>query len=105
MSCGAPAITPAPSALGARATYLFTDDTLELKPDLTIFEGDTVRLIVDFKNKLPEGLVGRDDLYQMHAYARHLNAERVLLLYPGGNLPVPVQSHAFAQHHHLSSQR
>ena len=77
---------------GARATYLFTDNTLELKPDLTIFEGDTVRLIVDFKNKLPEGLVGRDDLYQMHAYARHLNAERVLLLYPGGNLPVPVQS-------------
>lgn len=74
------------------ATYLFTDNTLELKPDLTIFEGDTVRLIVDFKNKLPDGTVGRDDLYQMYAYAHHLNAERVLLLYPGGKLPAPICS-------------
>lgn len=76
----------------SKATYLFTDNTLELKPDLTIFEGDTVRLIVDFKNKLPDGTVGRDDLYQMYAYAHHLGCERVLLLYPGGKLPVPVQS-------------
>lgn len=73
-------------------TFLFTADTLELKPDLTIFEGADVRLIVDFKNKLPDGKPSRDDLYQMYAYARHLKCDRVLLLYPGGTVGASIHS-------------
>lgn len=64
------------------AEYLF-GTVQHLKPDLVVWKGDQARLIIDFKNKRPEGQVGREDLYQMYAYARHLECSRVLLLYPG----------------------
>lgn len=68
---------------GMRERFLFSGKKQELKPDLLIYEGDSVKLIVDFKNKRAGDQLGRDDLYQMYAYARHLHCSRVLLLYPG----------------------
>ncbi|WP_216328018.1 McrC family protein [Deinococcus aestuarii] len=72
-----------PQRPGAAGEYLFSGNVQQLKPDLTITQGGQVRLIVDFKNKRPEGQPGGGDLYQMYAYARHLGCDRVLLLYPG----------------------
>lgn len=68
---------------GREKQHLFRGGVQELKPDLTITQGGQVRLIVDFKNKRPEGAPDGSDLYQMYAYARHLGGDRVLLLYPG----------------------
>lgn len=72
---------------GLYEKYLFSRETQELKPDLVITEAGQVRLIVDFKNKRPKSQFGREDLYQMYAYARHLDCDRVLLLYPGRTVP------------------
>jgi 5-methylcytosine-specific restriction enzyme subunit McrC len=72
--------------------YLFDNQVQELKPDLTICEGSQVRLVIDFKNKRPADALGREDLYQMYAYARHLHADRVLLLSPGEVTPAPLQA-------------
>jgi len=63
--------------------HLFQGGVQELKPDLTISSGGKVQLIVDFKNKPVNHQLDRGDLYQMYAYARHLDCPRVLLLYPG----------------------
>lgn len=68
---------------GLSERFLFSEGTLELKPDLLIRQGDRDALIIDFKNKRSDGQLGRDDLYQMYAYARHLSCAEVLLLYPG----------------------
>lgn len=72
-----------PQRPGGERQYLFQGGVQELKPDLTVMQGGQVRLIIDFKNKRPEGALSGSDLYQMYAYARHLGCERVLLLYPG----------------------
>lgn len=63
-----------------------------LKPDLVVWKGHQARLIIDFKNKRPDGQVSREDLYQMYAYARHLECSRVLLLYPGAVTVPPLQT-------------
>ena len=62
--------------------YLFKT-VQRLEPDLVLWKGNQARLIIDVKNKRPNGQVSREDLYQMYAYARHLKCQRVLLLYPG----------------------
>lgn len=63
--------------------HLFEGGVQELLPDLTVLQDGQVRLIIDFKNKVPGAAHSGSDLYQMYSYARHLNCERVLLLYPG----------------------
>lgn len=63
--------------------FLFSSKTQLLKPDLLITEDGVVKLVIDFKNKRPSSQFGREDLYQMYAYARHLECDQVLLLYPG----------------------
>lgn len=74
--------------------FLFRNKQLQLKPDLVVWKGDKPQLIIDFKNKRPEGRPDDSDLYQMYAYARHLNCPNVLLLYPGSvRLPQLQTSH------------
>lgn len=68
---------------GQRERYLFSSGTQQLQPDLIVTAGNTVRLVIDFKNKKPDGVLGREDVYQMYAYARHAACPRALLLYPG----------------------
>lgn len=63
--------------------HLFRNKQLKLKPDLVVWQGEQPKLIIDFKNKRPDGRPEDADLYQMYAYARHLGCPKVLLLYPG----------------------
>ncbi|MFC3860735.1 McrC family protein [Deinococcus antarcticus] len=77
---------------GLSQQYLFTKEAQELRPDLIIKEGEAVNLIIDFKNKPPEQSFGRDDVYQMYAYARHLHCAKVLLLYSSQTTPVTIEA-------------
>lgn len=67
----------------AKREFLFEGAVQELLPDLSVLEGSQVRLIIDFKNKRPQGAHDGADLYQMYSYARHFHCDRVLLMYPG----------------------
>jgi len=87
----APQIGATPHSQGeGERRYLFRDrstgkEVLRLKPDLLIEHGDK-RLVVDTKWKaFPKGKPARptnDDLYQLYAYLRAHDCQRVYLLYP-----------------------
>lgn len=75
-----------------RKNYLLTsvdgaDKYLNLIPDISLQEGQKVKLIIDTKNKNlsktdPLSDVKGSDAYQMLAYATHFQCDDVLLLYP-----------------------
>ncbi|ULH14471.1 McrC family protein [Deinococcus sp. KNUC1210] len=62
--------------------------TLRMKPDVMLQVGANVAIILDFKYKVldpgkPRAGIGREDLYQMFAYAQRYHCANVMLLYPG----------------------
>ena len=61
--------------------------TLRMKPDVLLEVNTSVPLILDFKYKVldpnkPRAGVGREDLYQMFAYAQRYQCPKVMLIYP-----------------------
>lgn len=73
----------------ASSQYLSKDpQAFQMKLDILISEGSTNQLIIDTKYKLLEKTddkkqgVSQADAYQMYAYAKKYNCNRIILLYP-----------------------